>query len=67
MAFLQQLTANLTPHPATVAPLAELSRREGEWGLVIGWTQCNTMHLQLFFGDLTFINHLLEHFFRRGF
>ena len=29
MAFPQPLTAILTPHPTPVAPLAELSRREG--------------------------------------
>jgi hypothetical protein len=36
-------------------------------GLVTGWKQCGRMHLQIFFGDLALINHLLEHFFRRGF
>ena len=34
MAFLQPLTANITPHPAPVAPLAEQRwQRRGEWGI----------------------------------
>ena len=55
------------PHPAPVAPLADPSGREGAMGLVIVWTHCDHMHLRLFFGDLIFINHLLKHFFHRGF
>ena len=35
MAFLQRHTANLTPHPALVAPLADRSGQMNEWGLVL--------------------------------
>jgi len=33
MAFLQRHTANLTPHPAPVAPLADQSGQRNEWGV----------------------------------
>ena len=58
---------NFTPSPCCAFSGAEVAEREEWGGLVIVWTQCDRMHLRLFFGDLALINHLLEHFFRRGF